>query len=120
MGSSGLEPPTSRLSGVRSNRLSYEPILYVRYRKSYIRCRTQENQLGLPLPFINSSFQPLTFDFSLLIPDFYIGGDERIRTADPLLARQVLSQLSYTPMSWSLKTKQWLGKARHSFSLERR
>ena len=27
------------------------------------------------------------------------GGDERDRTADPLLARQVLSQLSYTPMS---------------------
>jgi hypothetical protein len=26
------------------------------------------------------------------------GGDERIRTADPLLARQVLSQLSYTPV----------------------
>ena len=26
VGSSGLEPPTSRLSGVRSNRLSYEPI----------------------------------------------------------------------------------------------
>ena len=29
---------------------------------------------------------------------FFFGGDERIRTADPLLARQVLSQLSYTPM----------------------
>ena len=28
-----------------------------------------------------------------------VGGDERDRTADPLLARQVLSQLSYTPMS---------------------
>ena len=26
VGSSGLEPPTSRLSGARSNRLSYEPI----------------------------------------------------------------------------------------------
>ena len=25
------------------------------------------------------------------------GGDEEIRTPDPLLARQVLSQLSYTP-----------------------
>ena len=26
------------------------------------------------------------------------GGDKRNRTADPLLARQVLSQLSYTPI----------------------
>ena len=26
------------------------------------------------------------------------GGDERIRTDDPLLAKQVLSQLSYTPI----------------------
>ena len=62
MGSSGLEPPTSRLSGVRSNQLSYKPILK-------------------------------SFDFS---------GDEEIRTLDPLLARQVLSQLSYTPMDAGL------------------
>ncbi len=27
------------------------------------------------------------------------GGDEEIRTLDPLLARQVLSQLSYTPIN---------------------
>ena len=53
MGSSGLEPPTSRLSGVRSNQLSYEPSL---------------------------------------------GGDERVRTDGLLLARQALSQLSYTPI----------------------
>ena len=58
VGSSGLEPPTSRLSGVRSNQLSYKPILK-------------------------------SFDFS---------GDEEIRTLDPLLARQVLSQLSYIPI----------------------
>ena len=45
-----LELPTSRLSGVRSNRLSYRPF-----------------------------------------------GDEEIRTPDPLLAKQVLSQLSYAP-----------------------
>ena len=29
---------------------------------------------------------------------FGFGGDERDRTDDPLLAKQVLSQLSYTPI----------------------
>ncbi len=29
-----------------------------------------------------------------------IGGGKRDRTADPLLAKQVLSQLSYTPIKW--------------------
>ena len=35
------------------------------------------------------------------IPTEYIkvGGDEENRTPDPLLARQVLSQLSYTPIT---------------------
>ena len=32
VGLSGLEPPTSRLSGVRSNRLSYKPISWIRGR----------------------------------------------------------------------------------------
>ena len=53
LGLSGLEPPTSRLSGVCSNQLSYEPMC---------------------------------------------GGGNRIRTDDPLLAGQVLYQLSYTPV----------------------
>ena len=63
MGSSGLEPPTSRLSGVRSNLLSYEPRFEV----------------------LNYSEKSLS-------------GDGEIRTLDPLLARQVLSQLSYAPI----------------------
>ena len=38
--------------------------------------------------------------------NFYLIGDEGIRTPDPLLARQVLSQLSYTPVSFNtLSTK---------------
>ena len=56
MGLSGLEPPTSRLSGVRSNRLSYKP--------------------GL-----NSN------------------GDDETRTHGPFHAMEVLSQLSYAPVT---------------------
>ena len=52
VGSNGLGPSTSRLSGVCSNQLSYEPTC---------------------------------------------GGGNRVRTDDPLLAGQVLYQLSYTP-----------------------
>ena len=55
VGLNGLEPSTSRLSGVRSNHLSYRPTY---------------------------------------------GGGKEIRTPDPLRARQVLSQLSYTPKKW--------------------
>jgi hypothetical protein len=37
VGSSGLEPPTSRLSGVRSNRLSYEPMFGLAHRGYGVR-----------------------------------------------------------------------------------
>ena len=63
VGLGGLEPPTSRLSGVRSNLLSYRP------------------------------YRQLQADR---------GGDEENRTPDPLLARQVLSQLSYTPTRYNI------------------
>jgi hypothetical protein len=58
VGLGGLEPPTSPLSGVRSNHLSYRPVVASK-------------------------------------PD---GGASRDRTDDPLLAKQVLSQLSYGPL----------------------
>ena len=35
--------------------------------------------------------------------NLFRSGDEGIRTPDPLLARQVLSQLSYTPIGSGLK-----------------
>ena len=44
---------------------------------------------------------------STATPLIEIGGDEGIRTLDPLLAGQVLSQLSYTPivLGLSLRTQ---------------
>ena len=66
VGPSGLEPPTSCLSGTRSNLLSYEPMWLA----------------------VSVSFTP------------GFGGDDGIRTHDPLLAGQVLSQLSYTPIGF--------------------
>ena len=71
VGLRGLEPPTLRLSGVRSNHLSYKPM-----------CFGGGRRFRLPTPF---------------------GGDEEDRTPDPLLARQVLSQLSYTPIYTGLR-----------------
>ena len=42
-------------------------------------------------PYRGLVFHPALFAFRH-------GGDERDRTDDPLLAKQVLSQLSYTPI----------------------
>ena len=42
--------------------------------------------------------------------DIRCGGDEGIRTLDPLLAGQVLSQLSYTPISLDVLSKGDLGE----------
>ena len=39
----------------------------------------------------------VAFPFSPHLLSKRVGGDERDRTDDPLLAKQVLSQLSYTP-----------------------
>ena len=42
------------------------------------------------------------FSFQGAVPTFKsVGGDNRDRTDDPLLAKQVLSQLSYTPMLYT-------------------
>ena len=71
VGTSGLEPPTSRLSGARSNHLSYAPLWF----------------FAVPFSLLCLSLRLLT-----------AGGDDGNRTHDPLLAGQVLSQLSYTPM----------------------
>ena len=97
VGSSGLEPPTSRLSGVRSNHLSYEPIkLFSMYLVSLAFVCFALIHSPLSSPSCDVS------DFSELPRvrprRLAAGGDDGIRTHDPLLAGQVLSQLSYTPI----------------------
>ena len=43
---------------------------------------------------------PVPIPNKMCIRDSSGSGDEEIRTLDPLLARQVLSQLSYIPIIW--------------------
>ena len=101
VGSNGLEPSTSRLSGVRSNHLSYEPVLQpvvinqpdvAANTLAYLRRFSRSEKLQWPARF--QSAKPLL----RLVSRLAAGGDEQNRTVDPLLARQVLSQLSYAPI----------------------
>ena len=77
MGRGGLEPPTSRLSGVRSNRLSYRPVA------SFGAAKVAERTGRL-----------VSQDTHQEVRGYNFGGAYRDRTDDPLLAKQVLSQLS--------------------------
>ena len=100
MGSSGLEPPTSRLSGARSNLLSYEPSsrqtpyppLPPAEKAPSLRCLSSFQPD--PLCWALSGGKSGAFSISFILN----GGDKRDRTVDLLLARQALSQLSYTPI----------------------
>ena len=95
VGSSGLEPPTSRLSGVRSNLLSYEPSSS-RTPLPSLPCK-HESLFALSL-LLSRQVLRLAADLATATPRHSKnGGGKRIRTDDPLLAKQVLSLLSYTP-----------------------
>jgi hypothetical protein len=88
VGRGGLEPPTSRLSGVRSNHLSYRPNLFVRFGlcpqrtggASRFACASRQHQkaIGGTKAAAQQCF----------------GGAYRDRTDDLLNANQALSQLS--------------------------
>ena len=56
-----------------------------------INCHSLPLLLRIPLLLITNS-----------LPYSLLGGDDGIRTHDPLLAGQVLSQLSYTPIKYGL------------------
>ena len=93
VGPSGLEPPTSCLSGTRSNHLSYEPV-----------CTSFSEEVIVKSEEVTSSL----FSFTSYLN--HVGGDDGIRTHDPLLAGQVLSQLSYTPIFEVMgNSEEWRG-----------
>ena len=61
VGTSGLEPPTSRLSGVRSNHLSYAPImLYITALKLFVFLRplVEMRRIELLTPCLQSRCSP--------------------------------------------------------------
>ena len=66
-------------------------------------CNLYDYILIYHLVIVLFSFQGSTKNFlfrNFFLQNLYdfVGGDEENRTPDPLLARQVLSQLSYTPV----------------------
>ena len=54
--------------------------------------------MKLSMCFVLSHWSAMRFIESVAIEVLTSNGDGEIRTHDPLLARQVLSQLSYTPI----------------------
>ena len=88
MGTSGLEPPTSRLSGVRSNHLSYAPKLkktwYELLFKAGDENRTRDNSL-----------EGCSFTTKLHPLNKTKYGARRNRTADTWSFNPLLYQLSY-------------------------
>ena len=117
VGLDGLEPSTSRLSGARSSHLSYRPI-FSQVLFSSVHCVNFRSVVPLHSTSLSvmMGFEPSTqtafefYDFSEPSSTLFFkstmrsivalknGGDDGIRTHDPLLAGQVLSQLSYTPI----------------------
>ena len=65
MGLGGFEPPASRLSGVRSNQLSYKPVISTKYNSlevwalSQVRSRKEVIQPHLPIRLPCYDFTPV-------------------------------------------------------------
>ena len=68
VGTSGLEPPTSRLSGVRSNHLSYAPIWLLGVRSIFLYPMVEMRRIELLTPCVQGRCSP-----SWATPPFFQG-----------------------------------------------
>jgi hypothetical protein len=82
VGPSGLEPPTSRLSGVRSNQLSYGPILYGAGDGNRTHATSLEG-----------------WSSTIELHPRNSGREDRIRTCDPLVPNQMRYQAALLPVN---------------------
>ena len=89
MGTSGLEPPTSRLSGVRSNHLSYAPKLNNLVINEQLFKAGDENRTR------DNSLEGCSFTTKLHPLNQSNNGARRNRTADTWSFNPLLYQLSY-------------------------
>ena len=69
-------------------------------------CVSRQNPAFLTREPITHNIAPGTQAGACRAKPRVIGGDDRVRTDDPLLAKQVLSQLSYAPKGAARRSKQ--------------
>ena len=109
----GFEPRTHALEGRCSIQLSYAPTLFYLERETRFELATSTlarlRSTTELFPLIKlatwKGLEPSTssvtgWHSNQLNYQAAIGGTNRARTCDPLLVRQVLSQLSYSPGNW--------------------
>ena len=118
VGVPGLEPGTSSLSGMRSNQLSYTPVTSTQWSATSVQTPliepthgwlagakfevlAQEARPRIVKPAYAASSSPVWQPSLFASLRAKAGGGNRARTGDPLLAKQMLSQLSYAPQKIS-------------------
>ena len=109
VGLSGLEPPTSRLSGVRSNRLSYKPSVVSDARKFLSGWRRRDSNSRPPACKAGALPTELRPHDVLL---FFLMGLNGLEPSTSRLSGVRSNQLSYKPIIWRPPTLPY----RHQYS----
>ena len=98
VGPSGLEPPLKTYLSLRSRK---DTLFFYGLFRTRLVLLVGPSGLEPPTSCLSGTRSNLlSYEPMWLVSDFSSlgGGDDGIRTHDPLLAGQVLSQLSYTPI----------------------